>query len=80
MNDTFSEMCLSPWCDAFGDADGDVNGDVNGDAVLSRFQVHRMMKGKEQHEHYRPMEKNHVVKILDDGKVSVGTFPFLLHP
>ena len=28
-----------------------------------------MMKGKERDDLYRPMEKNHVVKILDDKKV-----------
>ena len=30
-----------------------------------------MMKGKEHDELYRPMEKNHIVKILEDGKVDL---------
>jgi hypothetical protein len=36
-----------------------------------------MMKGKEHDELYRPMEKNHIVKILDDGKVDLTEHCFI---
>ncbi len=34
------------------------------------FQVHRMMMSKERDELYCPMEKHHIVKILENGQVT----------
>jgi len=36
---------------------------------LLSVQVHRLMMSKERDEYYQPMEKNHIVKILENGQV-----------